>query len=97
MSDCEFSTEEFGLQIGMSCMQLHRKLKALTGQGPGDFVRLMRLKRAAYLLEQQVGNVSEVAYQVGFNNLSHFAKSFREQFGMNPNEFIARKTTQLSQ
>ncbi len=91
MSDYEFNTEEFSSEIGMSRMQLHRKLKALTGQGPGDFLRGMRLKRAAYLLEQQAGNVSEVAYQVGFNHLSHFTKSFREQFGVNPSDFIARK------
>lgn len=96
MSDCEFNTEEFSSEIGMSRMQLHRKLKALTGQGPGDFLRVMRLKRAAYLLEQQAGNVSEVAYQVGFNHLSHFTKSFREQFGMNPSDFIARKPVDLS-
>jgi DNA-binding response OmpR family regulator len=95
MGDCEFNTEEFSSEIGMSRMQLHRKLKALTGQGPGDFLRVMRLKRAAYLLEQQVGNVSEVAYQVGFNHLSHFTKSFREQFGMNPSDFIARKPVDL--
>lgn len=88
MSDSEFGPEEFSQEVGMSRMQLHRKLTALTGQTTTEFLRTLRLKRAAQLLEAQAGNVSEVAYDVGFANLSYFAKSFREQFGVSASEYI---------
>jgi len=69
-------------------MQLHRKLKALTDHAPREFIRVIRLKRAAQLLEQKAGNVTEIAYEVGFNNISHFAKRFKELFGTSPSEFV---------
>jgi DNA-binding response OmpR family regulator len=97
MSNCEFSMEDFGSEVGLSRMQLHRKLKALTGKAPGDFLKYIRLKRAAQLLEMQAGNVSEIAYQVGFNNLSYFSKCFKEQFGKTPNEYISRPAIPLPQ
>lgn len=84
LGDPDFSMEKFGQQVSLSRMQLHRKLKALTGESPGDFLRSMRLKRAKSLLEAQSGNVSEVAYSVGFNNLSYFSKCYREAFGISP-------------
>ena len=87
MGNSNFSADQFGREVGLSRMQLHRKLVALTGQSSGDFIRLMRLKRAARLLEGQVGNVSEIAYAVGFNSLSYFTKCFRDQFNMPPNEY----------
>ncbi|QMU26707.1 hybrid sensor histidine kinase/response regulator transcription factor [Adhaeribacter radiodurans] len=91
LSDSEFSVDEFSREIGLSRVHLHRKLKALTGQSPSDFIRMMRLKQAAQLLEARAGNIAEIAYQVGFNNLSYFSKCFREQFGVLPNEYIARQ------
>jgi DNA-binding response OmpR family regulator/nitrogen-specific signal transduction histidine kinase len=92
MGDSDFSVEEFSREAGLSRVHLHRKLKALTDQAPGDFVRMMRLKRAAQLLDARAGNIAEIAYQVGFNNLSYFSKCFREQFGVLPNEYIKQKT-----
>lgn len=86
MGEPDFNMEKFGQEVGLSRMQLHRKLKALTGESPGDFLRTMRLKRARRLLEARSGSVSEVAYEVGFNNLSYFSKCYREQFGITPNE-----------
>lgn len=86
MGDADFNMEKFGQQVGLSRMQLHRKLKALTNESPGDFLRSMRLKRAKRMLESRAGNVSEVAYEVGFNNLSYFSKCYKEQFGISPNE-----------
>ena len=87
MADSDFDTEALAREVAMSRMQLHRKLKALTGQSPHEFTRTLRLGRAAQLLEKNAGNISEVAYDVGFNNLSHFAKAFREQFNKSPSEY----------
>ena len=64
MGEPEFSMEKFGQEVGLSRMQLHRKLKALTGESPGDFLRSMRLKKAKRLLEAKAGNVSEIGYEV---------------------------------
>jgi parallel beta-helix repeat protein len=87
ITEPEFSLEDFGKEIGMSRMQLHRKIKALTDYSPHQFIRFIRLKKAAELLNKGTGNVTEIAYDVGFNSLSHFAKAFREQFGKSPSEF----------
>ncbi|MBD2699542.1 tetratricopeptide repeat protein [Spirosoma sp. BT702] len=88
LSDSLFGPEEFSREVGMSRMQLHRKLTAITGQTTTEFLRTLRLKRAAQLLEAQAGNVSEVAFTVGFEHLSYFAKSFREQFGVSASEYV---------
>jgi DNA-binding response OmpR family regulator len=88
MSDSNFGVEAFGREAGMSRTQLHRKLKALTDQSPGDFIRIMRLKRAGELLNNQVGSIAEVAFMVGFNDPSYFTKCFQKQFGRTPSEFI---------
>jgi CheY-like chemotaxis protein/nitrogen-specific signal transduction histidine kinase len=88
MADSGFGTEAMAKELFMSRMQMHRKLKALTGRGPHEFLRSMRLKRAEQLLRKHAGNISEIAYEVGFNNLSHFAKSFREEFGKTPSELL---------
>ena len=87
MSNTNFGVDMFAHETGMSTAQLYRKINALTGQTPNDFMRNMRLQRAADLLHKKAGNVSEVAYQVGFNNLSYFAKCFREKFGETPSDY----------
>ncbi|MFQ5677639.1 MAG: helix-turn-helix domain-containing protein, partial [bacterium] len=89
ISDEDFSVENLSEQMIMGRRQLHRKIKALTDQAPTDFIRSVRLQRAKQMLEQNAGSISEIAYAVGFNNLSYFSKSFREQFGKLPSE-IAR-------
>lgn len=88
MSDSNFGVEAFGREAGMSRTQLHRKLKALTDQSPGDFIRMMRLKRAAELLNNHVGSIAEVAFMVGFTDPSYFTKCFQKQFGRTPSEYI---------
>ncbi|MGP8321832.1 MAG: helix-turn-helix domain-containing protein, partial [Methanosarcinaceae archaeon] len=87
IADSDFSTETLARKIGLSRSQLHRKLTALTDQTALGFMRIVRLRRAAQLLKQKAGNVTEIAYMVGFNNISHFAKRFRELFGVSPSEY----------
>ncbi|MEM9673121.1 MAG: ATP-binding protein [Bacteroidota bacterium] len=87
LSDSDFGVEHIQREIGMSRMQLHRKLKALTNQSATEFIRNIRLQKAAQMLEQNSGQVAEVAYEVGFNHLSYFAKSFKEKFRISPSEY----------
>ena len=87
MSDPDLSVEKLSDMMAMSRIHLHRKLKALTDQSASQFIRTIRLKRAKQLLAQKSATVTEIAYQVGFNNISYFAKCFREQFGVLPSEF----------
>jgi AraC-like DNA-binding protein len=74
--------------MGMSSSQLRRKFSALTDQSPADFIRLIRLQKAASLLQRGQGNVSEVALMAGFNSLNYFTRCFKEHFGKTPTEFI---------
>lgn len=87
IGDEKFSVEVLQKEIGMSRMQLHRKLKALTNQSTNDFIRSIRLKKAAHLLRQPGIQIAEAAYQSGFNHLSYFSKCFKEQFGVLPSEY----------
>jgi signal transduction histidine kinase/ligand-binding sensor domain-containing protein/DNA-binding response OmpR family regulator len=87
LADTDFTPEQFARKVAMSRMQLHRKLRALTNQSAGEFIRTMRLKRAAQLLQRNSGTIAEIAYEVGFNNPSYFAKCFKDFFGKLPSEF----------
>jgi len=87
IADMEFGVKELSEQVYMSRSQLFRKLTALTNLSPTDFIRTQRLKRAASLLEQHSGNVTEIAYMVGFQNPAHFATSFKKEFGVSPSKY----------
>lgn len=87
ISDTGFSVDLFADEIGMSRSQLHRKLVNLIGESPGDLIRRIRLNKAAKLIEQKFGNISEISLEVGFNNPANFAQSFKKQFGVSPTEY----------
>lgn len=88
ISDTEFSVEMLGEALGLSRGHLYRKLMAITGKGPLEFIRLVRLKRGKQLLEKSQLPISQIAYQVGFNSPKRFTKQFREEFGMSPSEYV---------
>lgn len=85
--DTDFTAEDFSKEIGLSRMQLHRKLKALTGLSTSEFIRSQRLKSAVKLLETSDLTVSEIAYSVGFNTPSYFTKCFRDAYNCNPTAY----------
>ena len=88
ISNPDFGSDEFCREIGMSRSQLHRKLKALTSQPASEFIRTLRLKRAASLLKDSKLSVEEISYRVGFNSPAYFTKCFRTLFGKTPSEFV---------
>ncbi|WP_308993362.1 response regulator [Mariniflexile litorale] len=85
-----FSVEDFSKSVGVSRMQLHRKIKALTGLSASEFVRSQRLKLAAELLKTSNINISQVGYSVGFNDHSYFAKCFKETFNCTPTAYATK-------
>jgi DNA-binding response OmpR family regulator len=87
LNDDQFDLPKFREEMNMSSSTLFRKLHALTNQSPTEFTRTLRLKRAASLLSQNFGNITQVSLEVGFNNLSYFNKSFRKMFGVSPTEY----------
>ena len=86
LSDSEFGVEDMGRQIGLSRVQLYRKVKAMTGSSVVDLLRKARLVKARRLLETRSMSVSEVAYEVGFSAPSYFTKCFKEEYGMLPGD-----------
>jgi signal transduction histidine kinase/ligand-binding sensor domain-containing protein/DNA-binding response OmpR family regulator len=91
ISNADFSVEELSRELGMSRVNLYKKLLSITGKTPIEFIRVIRLKRAAQLLGKSQLSVSEIAYNVGFNNPKYFSKYFKEEFDMLPSDYIAQK------
>ena len=89
MDDENFTVENLSREGGFSRVQFYRKIKALTDQSPSQFLRTIRLKRAAGLLQQKRDKVAQIAYSVGFSSLPYFNKCFKEQFGMTPGQYAA--------
>ena len=88
MVDSDFNVSVLQEKMGMGNKQLYRKLKAITGQTPVEYIRDMRMQKAAKLLKAGKFSVSEVMYTVGFSNSSYFSKCFSKAFGMTPTEFM---------
>ncbi len=86
LSDTDFSVEDIGKEIGLSRVQLYRKVKAMTGSSVVDLIRKARLSKARRLLESRSMSISEVAYDVGFSSPSYFTKCFKDEYGMLPGE-----------
>ena len=86
ISEEDFSTEEFGEELGMSRMQVHRKLKALTGKSAIQYIRKVKLDKAKKMIQEKSGNISEIAYSLGFGSPAYFTKCFKEEFGYPPSE-----------
>jgi len=87
MDDVEFSVKALASELHMADRTLRRKLSAMVDQSPAEFIRILRLKRAARLLKESGGNISDIAAQVGFLEPTHFSRGFKSQFGMSPTEF----------
>lgn len=90
IEDPMLSVEGMSKELGISRTHLYRKLKALTGQSPVDFIRMIRMKQAAYLLSTGKLSVSEVGYKVGYNTPSYFSSCFSVHFGMSPTVYIEK-------
>ena len=91
MEDPEFSINNLCAKLGMSRSSLHNKLKALTDQAPNDFIRIIRLKKAAELLRSRRYNISEVAAMTGFPDSSYFSTAFKRQYGMSPRKYLSEE------
>ncbi len=88
ISNEKFGVTELARHLGMGERQLRRKFNSLFGKTPNQYIRVFRLERAKLLLEKNAGNVSEVCYMVGFNNVSYFSKCFKEQFDVLPSDLV---------
>ncbi len=86
LSEEEFSIEQFGKEVGMSRVQLHRKLKVLSGKSASNYLRSVRLNKAKKMIEEEKGNISEIAYSVGFSSPQYFTRCFKEEFGFSPSD-----------
>lgn len=86
MGNSDFGVENIGAEIGLSRVQLYRKVKAITGSSVVDLLRKARLAKARRLLEANSMNISEVAYEVGFSSPSYFTKCFKDEYGMLPGD-----------
>ena len=92
MDDVDFCVEAFSAAMHMSRSALYLKLKGLVGQTPQEFIRTLRLKRAAQLLAESTDNMSEIAAQVGWLEPTHFSRAFKNQFGCSPSEYRKNET-----
>ena len=87
LQDCEFNVEQLCDKLHISQPQLYRKIKSLTGYSPLEFMRVLRLKKAAGMIVHHADNISQIAYSVGFNDPKYFSKCFKSLFGQTPSEF----------
>lgn len=88
MSDSDFSVEMLGAELGLSRSHLYKKLMCITGKGPAEFIRIIRLKRSKQLLKESQKQIAEIAYEVGFSSPKRFTVNFKNEFGISPSDYI---------
>ncbi len=88
IANSEFNVNLFASEIGMSTPVFYKKIAALTGLTVNNFIKSVRLKRSLQLLQQKAGNISEIAYMVGFNDAKYFSKEFKKQYGKTPSAYL---------
>jgi AraC-like DNA-binding protein len=93
--DKDFSITKMGSDLGMSRTNFFSKIKGLAGMSPSKLVMVYRLKKAAILLEEKAGNVTDIAYRVGFSSTAYFAKCFKDQYGTKPSLYLTSSTSAL--
>ncbi|MGC3976881.1 MAG: response regulator [Paludibacteraceae bacterium] len=96
LSDESLNFDDFAASMAVAKSTLHRKLKTLTGLSPVEFMRNIRLKHATQMLESNTGNISEIAFAVGFNDPKYFSRCFKNEFGMTPKEYQESKKAKKS-
>ena len=97
LGDDQLGVESLAEEIGLSRSQLLRKITALTGVSVNELIRTFRLQKAAQLLEQNCAPVMQIAYEVGFSNLSYFSKLFKERYGVLPSDYATNLRTSHNQ
>lgn len=93
LTDENYGLEQLSKDIGMSRMSLYRKIKSCTDQSPGEFIRKYRLKKSAELLSHSELSISEICFQVGFNDIKSFRTAFKKTYGTTPSDFRKRTNT----
>jgi len=88
IGDYNFSVETLGETLGLSRGHLYKKLMAITGKGPAEFIRTIRMKRGRQLLDKSQMQIAEIAYEVGYNSPKRFTANFKEEFGISPSEYL---------
>ena len=88
MSDSDFSVEMLGAELGLSRSHLYKKLMCITGKGPAEFIRIIRLKLSKQLLKESQKQIAEIAYEVGFSSPKRFTVNFKNEFGISPSDYI---------
>jgi AraC-like DNA-binding protein len=92
LSDPDFNIHQLSKKLYMGRTTLFRKIEALTGQTPNQFIQSYRLQRAAQLLKANFGNITQVAFEVGFSSSAYFTKCFKEKFHQLPSTFLASES-----
>ena len=91
IDDPDFKMEDMASELHMSRSQIFRKVSAVSGSTPQELLRILRMKKAAFLMQSGDDNISQIMYKVGYKSTSHFARAFKQAFGLNPSEFKNHK------